>query len=63
MARDAEHRHVVKAEEVVLGLAANPGWLVVVDDRHLIAEVADQTAEIGVLLLGQPELLDDFTVI
>jgi hypothetical protein len=60
---DAKHRHVVQAEEVVLGAASRAGRLHVVDLGTRIPEIADKTSEVRVLLVRAAELLDDFPVV
>ena len=61
--RDAQHGRVVEAEEVVLRLAPRPRRLHVVDHGPLVPEIADETAEVRVLLLRAAELLDDLAVV
>ena len=46
-----------------LVLPLRPGWLDVLDLGPLVSEVADEAAEIRVLLVGAPELLDDLAVV
>ena len=63
VAGDAQHRHVVQREEVVLGDALVSGWLNVLDLGPRIPEVADQAPEVRVLLPRGSELLNDLAVI
>jgi hypothetical protein len=60
---DAQHRHVVEAEEVVLRAAAVASRLHIRDLGPLVPEVADETAEIRVLLVRVPHQFDHVAVV
>ncbi len=61
--RDAQHRDVVETEKIVARVALGASWLVVSDFGTGVSEVADEAAEVRVLLVGSPELLDDFAIV
>jgi hypothetical protein len=60
---DSQHGDVVEAEETILGAAAGAGRLRILDFRSLIAEVADETPKVWILLVRAPELFNDLSVV
>src|SRR5207244_7100431 len=61
VARDAEHRHVPEAVEVVLGDATLAQGLLVGDPRRREADLGDEAAKVGVGIVDAAERSEEHT--